>query len=93
LGVVVTQYLGRTALSKRIFTGLAPRRLGKLVAELAGLWLAAEESRLRERRGHDRLRAPGAGPDHDLVFVDRVIVTLVALRFQLPHAESPTKTR
>ena len=86
MGVVVTQYLGRTALSKRIFTGLAPRRLGELVAELADIWLAAEESRLRERRGHDRLRAPGAGPDHDLVFVDRVIVTLVALRFQLPHA-------
>jgi hypothetical protein len=82
----VTQYLGRTALSQRIFTGLQPRRLGKLVAELAEVWLAAEEGRLRERRGHDRLRAPGAGPDHDLVFVDRVVVTLVVLRFQLPHA-------
>jgi hypothetical protein len=86
LGVVVTQYLGRTALSKRIFTGLRPRHLGELVAELAGVWMAAEEGRLRERRGHDRLRAAGAGPDHDLVFVDRVIVTLVVLRFQLPHA-------
>ncbi len=31
------------------------------------------------------MRAPGAGPDHELVFVDRVVVTLVALRFQLPH--------
>ena len=48
--------------------------------------MASEESRLRERRGHERLRAPGAGPDHELVFTDRVIVTLVALRFQLPHA-------
>jgi hypothetical protein len=86
LGVVVTQYLGRTALSKRIFTGLRPQRLGALVAELAGAWLVAEESRLRERRGHERMRAPGAGPEHELVFVDRVIVTLVALRLQLPHA-------
>jgi hypothetical protein len=86
LGVVVTQYLGRTALSKRIFTGLPPRRLGRLIAELAGAWTAAEESRLRERRGHERMRAPGAGPDHDLPFTDRVIVTLVYLRFQLPHA-------
>ena len=86
LGVVVTQYLGRTALSKRIFTGLPPRRLGRLIAELAGAWTAAEESRLRERRGHERLRAPGAGPEHDLPFTDRVIVTLVTLRFQLPHA-------
>jgi hypothetical protein len=41
---------------------------------------------LRERRGHDRLRASGAGPDHDLPFTDRVIVTLVYLRHQLPHA-------
>src|SRR5205807_5162505 len=76
---------GRTALCKRIFTGLQPRRLGRLIAELAGNWTAAEESRLRERRGHERMRAPGAGPDHDLPFTDRVIVTLVYLRFQLPH--------
>ena len=76
----------RTALSKRIFTGLQPRRLGKLIADLAGAWTAAEESRLLERRGHERLRAPGAGPDHDLPFTDRVIVTLVYLRLELPHA-------
>jgi len=75
----------RTALGKRIFTGIQPRRLGKLIADLSGAWTAAEESRLRERRGHERMRAPGAGPDHDLPFVDRVIVTLVNLRFQLPH--------
>jgi hypothetical protein len=73
-------------LSKRIFTGLQPRRLGGLIAGLAGAWTAAEEARLLERRGHDRKRAPGAGPDHDLPFTDRVIVTLVHLRFQLPHA-------
>ena len=52
---------------------------------LAGAWTAAGESRLRERRGHERMRAPRAGPDHDLPFADRVIVTLVYLRFQLPH--------
>jgi hypothetical protein len=82
----VTQNLGRTALCKRIFTGLQPRRLGRLIADLAGCWTAAEESRLRERRGHERMRAPGAGPARDLPFTDRVIVTLVTLRFQLPHA-------
>ena len=38
------------------------------------------------RRGRDRLRAEGAGPDHGLPFADRVIVTLVILRLQLPHA-------
>ena len=31
------------------------------------------------------MRAAGAGPDHQLVFVDRVLVTLVALRWQLSH--------
>jgi DDE superfamily endonuclease/Helix-turn-helix of DDE superfamily endonuclease len=76
----------RAALSKRIFTGLKPRRLGKLIVGLSGAWMAAEEARLRERRGHGRMRAPGAGPDHDLPLTDRVIVTLVCLRFQLPHA-------
>jgi DDE superfamily endonuclease/Helix-turn-helix of DDE superfamily endonuclease len=76
----------RAALGKRIFTGLQPRRLGRLIADLAGAWTAAEESRLRERRGHDRMRAPGAGPGRDLPFTGRVIVTLVHLRFQLPHA-------
>jgi hypothetical protein len=73
-------------LSHRICTGLPRRRLGKLIAELAGPWLAQQESRLRDRRGRPRQRAAGAGPDHELVFADRVIATLVVLRFQLPHA-------
>jgi hypothetical protein len=73
-------------LSHRICTGIRRRRLGKLIAELAGPWMAAEQDRLRGRRGHERMRAAGAGPDHQLAFTDRVIVTLVVLRFQLPHA-------
>ena len=72
-------------MSKRIFTGLKPRHLGRIIDELADPWQAAEESRLLDRRGHERERGPGAGPDHDLPFTDRVIVTLVYLRFQLPH--------
>lgn len=76
----------RTALSHRICTGIPRHRLGKLIAELAGPWQAQQESRLHQRRGHARRRAAGAGPDHGLVFADRVIVTLVVLRFQLPHA-------
>lgn len=76
----------RTALSHRIFTGIRRRTLGKLIGELAGPWQAAEEDRLRARRGHERLRTAGAGPDHGLPFTDRIIVTLVYLRFQLPNA-------
>jgi DDE superfamily endonuclease len=84
--MIVTSGWARTALSHRICTGIPRRRLSKLIAELADPWTAREESRLRERRGHDRQRSAGAGPDHELVFTDRVIATLVVLRFQLPHA-------
>lgn len=73
------------ALPDRIWTGMSRCRLARVIEELAGPWSAAGEDRLHARRGHDRLRAPGAGPDHDLPFVDRVIATLVHLRFQLPH--------
>ena len=76
----------RAALSHRICTGISRRRLDKLTAELAPAWVAQQESRLRARRGRDRVRAEGAGPDHELPFSDRVIATLVVLRFQLPHA-------
>ena len=82
----MTQYLARAALSHRICTGISRRRLGALIVELAPGWMAREDSRLRERRGHERLRAEGGGPDHQLVFTDRVIATLVILRFQLSHA-------
>ena len=60
-------------------------RLARLIEEMAASWTAAEQDRLLARRGHERLRAAGAGPGHDLPFTDRVIVTLVHLRFQLPH--------
>ena len=82
----MTSGWARTALSHRICTGIPRRRLTRLIAELADPWTAQQESRLRERRGRDRIRAAGAGPDHELTFTDRVIVTLVVLRFQLPHA-------
>ena len=73
-------------MSHRICTGISRRGLGRLIEELAPRWLAQQESALRVRRGRDRLRAAGAGPGHALPFADRVIATLVILRFQLPHA-------
>ena len=81
----VSSGLARTALSNRIWTGISRAHLARLIGELAVPWTAAEEDRLLERRGHERKRAAGAGPDHDLPFTDRVIATLVHLRFQLPH--------
>jgi DDE superfamily endonuclease/Helix-turn-helix of DDE superfamily endonuclease len=73
------------ALSNRIWTGMSRTSLAKLIEEMVAPWAAAEQDRLLVRRGHERLRAAGAGPGHDLPFTDRIIVTLVHLRFQLPH--------
>lgn len=77
----------RAALSHPICTGVSRDRLAALIAELAEPWQGQQESALRVRRGgRDRRRAAGAGPNRLLPFVDRVIATLVVLRFQLPHA-------
>jgi hypothetical protein len=73
------------ALSYPVFTGLSRQHLAELLTELAGPWTAAHQSALQQRRGHPRQRAAGAGPAHRLVFCDRVLVTLVILRLQLPH--------
>ena len=68
------------------FIGISRHHLGQLIGELAGPWQARRESDLRKRRGRDRLRAAGAGRDFELVFADQVLVALVVLRTQLPHA-------
>ncbi|MEE1767052.1 transposase [Streptomyces sp. JV185] len=73
-------------MSHPAFCGLDRAHLGGLIEELANPWTARCESALRERRGGDRRRAAGAGPDHKLAFTDRVLVTVVYLRLQLPHA-------
>ncbi|MEW2117363.1 transposase family protein [Streptomyces sp. NPDC005474] len=67
-------------------TGLSRACLGELIEELAPKRTARCDSALHERRGSARRRAAGAGPDHRLVFVDRVLVTLVVLRLAVPHA-------
>jgi hypothetical protein len=73
-------------LSHSAFIGISRHHLGRVVAELAGPWQAQRESDLRQRRGADRRRAEGAGRPRDLVFTDRVLVTLAVLRLQVPHA-------
>jgi hypothetical protein len=73
-------------LSHSAFTGISRHHLGQVAAELAGPWMARRESDLRRRRGQERRRAEGAGRRHELVFTDRVLVTLAVLRLQIPHA-------
>src|SRR6266511_3438127 len=65
--------------------GISHAHLARLVNELAAPWTASHEAALEQRRGRARQRATGAGPNHLLVFADRLLVTLVVLRFQLPH--------
>ena len=51
--------------------------LAELVAELGPRWQACQEARLADR---PRRRAVGAGARHRLVFLDRLLATLVHLR-------------
>ncbi|MER6499236.1 transposase family protein [Streptomyces sp. NPDC001455] len=82
----MTKKWARAALTHPAFCGVSRTHLGDLIEELADAWLAQCESVLRERRGAERQREAGAGPKHDLVFTDRLLVALVYLRTGLPHA-------
>ncbi|MFJ6687095.1 IS5/IS1182 family transposase, partial [Streptomyces werraensis] len=78
--------VNRTVLAHRLFTGLPRHHLARLADELAEPWQAGVEGRRRAARGGVRERAEGAGARHQLVFVDRLVATLIHLRHDLPHA-------
>ncbi|MFD8850238.1 transposase family protein [Streptomyces sp. NPDC059604] len=78
--------LGRTVLAHQVFTGVSRGHLVSLVEELADPWQAVVEGRRHEARGGARKREAGAGARHRLVFVDRLVATLIHLRHDLPHA-------
>ncbi|MFB6871768.1 transposase family protein [Streptomyces sp. NPDC056323] len=82
----MTKKWARAALSHHSYTGVSRAHLGRLVEELTDRWQARRESALRERRCGVRRRVAGVGRKHELVFADRVLVTLVHLRTQLAHA-------
>ncbi|MEU0836213.1 DUF3732 domain-containing protein [Streptomyces sp. NPDC005969] len=75
----------RAAWSHPALSGVSRAHFGELSAELASAWEAARQSALREARGGERRRAEGAGRKPKLVFLDRLLITLVHLRHQLPH--------
>ncbi|MEU6278294.1 transposase family protein [Streptomyces populi] len=70
----------------RLFTGLSRSHPACLVEELAGPWQAGVEGRRHATRSGARKRAAGVGASHQLVFVDRLVATLIHLRHDLPHA-------
>jgi hypothetical protein len=63
-------------LSHPAFTGISRAHLADLIEELSGPWVPqAARSAPHHRRGRKRKRQAGAGPKHELLFTDRVVVT------------------
>ncbi len=75
----------RAALSHPALTGLPRQALDELAAGLATAWNSQREESLRERRGGQRRRAPGAGATPRLTLADRILATLLHLRLSLPQ--------
>ncbi|MFF4410662.1 transposase family protein [Streptomyces sp. NPDC001404] len=63
-------------------TGLSPGVIGELVADVGPLWHERHRVKLASRA---RKRAVGAGAKYKLVFVDRLLATLVHLRHGTTH--------
>ncbi|MFE0691820.1 transposase family protein [Streptomyces xiamenensis] len=81
VGVVRNRARAAIIRSQRI-TGLAPEVFAELVAEIGPLWHERHQAGLASRPRH---RAMGAGAKHKLVFVDRLLATLVHLRHGAIH--------
>ncbi|MFF7127283.1 transposase family protein [Streptomyces sp. NPDC008240] len=69
-------------ISDRRITGLSPDVIAELVTDVGPLWHERHQARLASRA---RKRAVGAGAKHRLVFVDRLLATLVHLRHGVTH--------
>ncbi|WP_327398584.1 helix-turn-helix domain-containing protein [Streptomyces phaeochromogenes] len=69
-------------ISNRRITGLTGGVIAELVAEIGPLWHARQQVKLASR---PRKRAVGGGPKHRLVFVDRLLATLVHLCHGATH--------
>ncbi|WP_255311136.1 hypothetical protein [Streptomyces viridosporus] len=69
-------------ISNRRITGLTAGVIAELVAEVGPLWHERHETRLTSR---PRKRAVGGGAKHRLVFVDRLLATLIHPRHGATH--------
>ncbi|GAB3994655.1 hypothetical protein GCM10029992_09770 [Glycomyces albus] len=66
----------------RRITGLTPELIAAIGAEIGPIWEQQRVDRLVSRL---RSRAVGAGAQHRLVFIDRLLATLVNLRLGVTH--------
>src|SRR4051794_28608553 len=79
----VSRTLARAAgVADRHVTGLSREVLAELVVELGPRWQARQDARLADR---PRQRAVEAGARHRLVFIDRLLATLVHLHHGVTH--------
>ncbi|MCX5294355.1 hypothetical protein [Streptomyces sp. NBC_00183] len=69
-------------ISNRRITGLTADVIGELVAEVGPLWQELHQARLVSR---PRKQAVSAGAKHRLVFIGRLLATLVHLRHGTTH--------
>ncbi|MER6196036.1 transposase family protein [Streptomyces sp. NPDC001586] len=69
-------------ISDQRITGLSTNVIAELVAEVGPLWHERHQARLEAR---PRQRAVGAGAKHRLVFIDRLLATLVHPRHGATH--------
>jgi DDE superfamily endonuclease/Helix-turn-helix of DDE superfamily endonuclease len=77
---------GRKALNHYVMTGIPGVSVLRLAEELAPSWeTRRHDHAVALRASTPRVRQPGAGRPYTLEFIDRLLITLVALRLQLPH--------
>ncbi|CAM5669438.1 hypothetical protein STANM337S_07056 [Streptomyces tanashiensis] len=81
-GCVVGNVTRAGIISDRRVTGLSVGVIAELVAEVGPLWHERHQARLASR---PQKRAVGAGAKHQLVFVDRLLATLVHLHHGVTH--------
>jgi hypothetical protein len=66
----------------RRITGLTPEVIAAITAEIGPIW---EQQRIDRLVSRPRSRAVGAGAQYRLVFIDRLLATLVNLRHGITH--------
>ncbi len=82
MGVVVGKSTRAALISDRRITSLSADVIAELVVEVGPLWQERHQARLVSRT---RKRAVGTGTKHRLVFVDRLLATLVHLHHGATH--------